>query len=97
MKKSTKRTAAIIGIIVLLSVYLITFVLAFLDFPGSDRLFCIGIGATILVPILVWFYIWVYGKLTHTKTIADIYTAENGSEQTTDPAAPTKKRQDSPK
>lgn len=97
MKKSTKRTAAIIGIILLLSVYLITFVLAFLDFPGSDRLFRIGIGATILVPILVWFYIWIYGKLTHTKTIADIYATENGSEQTADTAASTKKRQDSPK
>lgn len=77
MKKSHKRIAAIIGIVLLLSVYLITFVLAFLDFPGSERLFRIGIGATILVPILVWFYIWIYGKLTHKKTIADIYTAED--------------------
>lgn len=94
MKKSTKRTAAIIGIILLLSVYLITFVLAFLDFPGSDRLFRIGIGATILVPILVWFYIWVFGKLTHTKTIADIYTADDGSEQAADTASATSKRQD---
>lgn len=77
MKKSHKRIAAIIGIVLLLSVYLITFVLAFLDFPGSERLFRIGIGATILVPILIWFYIWVYGKLTHKKTIADIYTEED--------------------
>lgn len=94
MKKSTKRTAAIIGIILLLSVYLITFVLAFLDFPGSDRLFRIGIGATILVPILVWFYIWIYGKLTHTKTIADIYTEDNADGQTADMASAMSKKQD---
>lgn len=76
MKKSYKRIAAIVGIVLLLSVYLITFILAFLDFPGSARLFQIGISASILLPILIWFYIWVYGKLTHKKTIADIYTGE---------------------
>lgn len=71
MKKNHKRIAAIIGIVLLLSIYLITFVLALMDFEGADRLFRFGVGATFLVPIIVWFYIWIYGKFTQKKTIAD--------------------------
>lgn len=57
-----QRIAALICVILLVLLYLITLLFAILDFDGSDRLFAVSLMATIGVPILLWIYIWVYGK-----------------------------------
>lgn len=80
MKKRTKQVAAIICIILLVLLYVATLIVSLLDFPGSDRLFAACLVATVGLPILLWIYIWVYGKYTQKKTIADIFPETGDSE-----------------
>lgn len=69
-KRTPKQIAALVGVIVLVAMYLITLVVACLDFEGSGRLFQACIVLTIALPILIWIYIWMYGVLTQKKTTA---------------------------
>lgn len=62
-KKTPKRIAALICVILLLSLYIFTFIVALLDFPGSDRLFAACLIATIGVPILLWIYLAIYRRM----------------------------------
>ncbi|GFI03882.1 MAG: hypothetical protein HFI44_10140 [Lachnospiraceae bacterium] len=64
MKRKPKQIAAIICIILLVLLYVATLVVSLLDFPGSDELFAACLMATIGLPILLWIFIWCYGKLT---------------------------------
>lgn len=78
MKNKPKQIAAIICIVLLVLLYVATLIVSVLDFPGSDRLFGACIIATIGLPILLWIFIWVYGKYTQIKTIADIFPEDEG-------------------
>lgn len=81
MKKKTKQIAAWICIVLLVLLYVATFVMAFMDFPGAGALFRACLGATIGLPVLLWIYIWLYGKVTdkHTPASLDLFqTGENG-------------------
>lgn len=71
MKKSPKQIAAMTCVILLVLLYIVTLVVAILDFPGSDRMFASCLLATIGLPILLWIYIWVYGKFSGRRTITD--------------------------
>lgn len=73
MKKKHKRIAAMICIILLLLLYIATLVVSILDFPGHDRLFAACLGATVGLPILLWLYIGLFGKLTDRRTMADLF------------------------
>lgn len=66
-KKSAKRIAAVICIALLVLLSLATLVTAFLDFPGSDRLFQGCLVASVSLPILFWIYIWLYGKVRERR------------------------------
>lgn len=55
-----KKIVAIIGVIILVSLYIITFIVAILNKPGSEQLFKACIYATIMIPILIYVYIWIY-------------------------------------
>ncbi len=70
MKLKPKQIAAIICIALLVLLYVATLVISLLDFPGSDRLFAACLVATIGLPILLWIYIWLYGKFTGKKSLA---------------------------
>lgn len=59
MKKG-KRILAWIGIALLLSMYLITFLLAIFDKSASMTMFRASFGCTILVPIMLYAYALVY-------------------------------------
>ena len=78
MKNRPKQIAAIICIVLLVLLYVATLIVSVLDFPGSDRLFGACIIATIGLPILLWIFIWVYGKYTQKRTIADIFPEDEG-------------------
>ncbi len=71
MKKTPKQIAAMICVILLVLLYIVTLIVAILDFPGSDRMFAACLMATIGLPILLWIYIWVYGRFAGRHTIAD--------------------------
>lgn len=76
MKRKPKQIAAIICIVLLVLLYVATLVVSLLDFPGSDQLFIACLTATIGLPILLWVYIWIYGRLTQKSTIAEIFPEE---------------------
>lgn len=69
---TSKQIVAIIGIILLVLLYVVTLVLAFVDPAVTGNLFAICLFATIIVPVLIWIYTWMYGKLTGKSTMADL-------------------------
>ena len=82
MKQKPKQIAAIICIVLLVLLYVDTQVISLLDFPGSDRLFAACLMATVGLPVLLWIYIWLYGKYTGRKTLAtDAPKEESGEEE----------------
>ncbi len=71
--KRHKQIAAIIGIVLLAGLYLVTLILALCRFEGASSLFMGALACTVVVPILIWIYIWLYGLLTRKKTIATLF------------------------
>ena len=80
MYSKKQRIAALIGIILLVALYIVTFISAVFEFPGSQKLFFLCLFATVAVPILIWFYTWIYGKLTDKKTFADFSNLDEEEE-----------------
>lgn len=68
---TSKQLVAWIGIILLLALYVITLLAAIFDTSASGKLFALCLLATVAVPLLIWIYTWMYGKLTGKHTIAD--------------------------
>lgn len=69
---TSKQIVAIIGIVLLVLLYVVTLIVAFADNSASGNLFVVCLFATIAIPVLVWIYTWMYGKLTGKSTIADL-------------------------
>ena len=61
-----KRIAAIIGIVLIVSMYLISFLSAFFATKYSHGLFMASIFSTIVIPIMIYLFITVY-KMVHKK------------------------------
>lgn len=70
-KFTPKRIAAIIGMVLLISLYVITLLVSIFDKSSDGKWVMISIGATFAIPFLLWIYIWIYGQMTGKKTIAD--------------------------
>lgn len=79
--KRHKQIAAIIGIVLLVGLYLVTFILALCRFDGASSLFMGALACTIIVPVLIWIYIWLYGLLTRKKTIASLFPESPSDEE----------------
>lgn len=73
MKKKTKQVLAILAIVILLGLYIATFLFALMDSPNSGRMFQACLFATIGVPLLLWIYMWGYGILTKKDTMATFF------------------------
>lgn len=58
-----KRILALIGVILLLGMYIVTFVFAMMKNPASDGLFKASIFCTLTIPILLYGYQLVYKLL----------------------------------
>ena len=77
MKNSkSKRVLALIGIILLLCLYIVTLVLAIIGNENTTPWFMACICATIIVPVLIWAYNWLYGRLKQ-----DVYDAAEKAEK----------------
>ena len=59
----SKRILAIIGCILLVSMYVVTIVLALTDDPNTMNAFRASIYCTIIVPVLIWAYSFIYRLL----------------------------------
>ena len=84
MKRKPKQIAAIICIILLVMLYVATLVVSLLDFPGSDRLFAACLLATIGLPILLWIYIWIYGRFTQNVSLMDMPIEDENVDEISD-------------
>ncbi len=67
-----KQIAAILGVVLLALLYVVTLIVAIVDTSASGKLFGVCLVATFAVPLLLWIYIWMYGKLTGKATMADL-------------------------
>lgn len=72
MKDKMKRIVALIGVILLAGSIITTLVLALMGYTFESKLFLGFIIADICLPILLWIYIWLFGKLTGKHTIASL-------------------------
>lgn len=70
-KITSKQIVAVGGIVLLVLMYIITLFAAIFDSSASARLFRMCLFATAAIPLLIWIYIWMYGKLKGRHTIAD--------------------------
>jgi amino acid permease len=62
--KKAKRIAALIGIILIASMYLISFISAFFATEAAPGLFLASVFVTIVIPIMIYGFQLVY-RLTH--------------------------------
>lgn len=70
--RTPRQIAALVCVILLAAMYLVTFLVACLDFPGWNKLFAGCLLMTIALPILLWLYIWLYGIYTRKHTMASL-------------------------
>ena len=69
---TVKRAAAVAGIVLLVALYVVTFVSALIGTEGAGRLFRFSLGMTIAVPIFLWIFIWCVGRLTDKGSMASL-------------------------
>lgn len=81
-KMTSKQVVAIIGVLLLIALYIVTLAAAFLDASASGTLFSLCLYATVTIPLIIWVYTWMYGKLTGKKTIADFENGINSKNNT---------------
>lgn len=79
-KVTSKQIVAILGIVLLVLLYLVTLFAAIFDTSATGTLFAMCLFATIAVPLLIWVYTWMYGKLTGKHTIADLDIGQTGKD-----------------
>ena len=70
-KITSKQVVAMAGVVLLVALYIVTLIVAIVNPGESGNLFQICLVSTIAVPILIWIYVWMYGKLTNKHTFAD--------------------------
>ncbi|MCM1174838.1 MAG: hypothetical protein NC341_07270 [Blautia sp.] len=69
-KRTPKQIAALLCVIILVLMYLITLIVACLDFPGADKMFAACLLTTVALPILLWLFIWFYGMMKERQAEA---------------------------
>ena len=84
--KKVKRILAIIGIVLLVSLYVITIILALTDDPNTMNAFRASVYCTFLVPVLIWAYTFIYKLLKNNygDESDDKFTIPNDTEQKTE-------------
>lgn len=80
-KKTPKQIAALVAVVLLLSMYVITFIVACVAPVDTGNLFGACLFATMAIPLLAWIYIWIYGQMTGKKTIADLNWLQDPEER----------------
>ncbi len=84
--KKLKKIFAIIGVVILLGMYLLTFISAIFATPNSHALFLGSLAATIIVPIFLYAYSLIY-RVIYKNDKQDIQnTSETKSKKAFDEA-----------
>ncbi len=61
--KNMKRILAMAGVIILVGLYVMTLVFALLDSPKAQNWLFASLGATVVIPTLLYIYLWIYRLL----------------------------------
>lgn len=69
-KVTSKQVVAMCGVILLVLLYIATLLAAIFDTSASANLFWVCLMCTIIVPIIIWIYTWLWGRL-HDKSDSD--------------------------
>ena len=75
--KKVKQILAILGIVVLLSLYVITLVCAIVDNSNTMRMFQASIVASFIIPVLIWAYGFIYRLIKKSSNDAEEATKKN--------------------
>lgn len=67
-----KQIAAIVCIVLMVLVYVAALIAALVDKSAGGLWFKAAILATIILPVMTWIYLGIYGLVTGKKTIADM-------------------------
>lgn len=60
-----------IGVVLLILMYVTTLILALVDNSASHSFFAMSLAGTLVIPIIIFIYSWMYGRITGKKTIGD--------------------------
>lgn len=71
-KWTAKRIVALIGVFFLVAIYIASLFISLLIPERADDMLLLCIFGTVAIPLLIWIYVWMYGKLTGKRTIADV-------------------------
>lgn len=74
--KKAKRILALIAVILIVGFILATFVMSFLDFPNKDTIFFTCMLCCIMLPIIAWILMWIFGAITGRKNVASYRSTE---------------------
>lgn len=80
-KITSRQVVALTGVILLALLYIVTLIVACVDKTASARWFWMCLFATIAIPLLIWIYTWVYGKLTGKHTLTEFKSENAESDQ----------------
>ena len=58
-----KRVLALIGVGILILMYLLLLIFAIIDFAGWQRYFFACLGATIIIPAILWINMYLYDRM----------------------------------
>lgn len=71
-KITSRQIVALIGVILLVLLYVTTLLVAIFAPQDCFNLFMICLVCTIIVPLIAWFYSWMYARRTGKKAIGDV-------------------------
>ena len=61
--KKAKQILAIIGVILLVALYVTTLIFAITDNTGTMSMFVASVVATVVIPVLIWAYTFIFKLL----------------------------------
>ena len=70
-KRNSRQIVAIVGVALLILLYVVTLVAAIADSSQSAGWFRICLFATFALPLVIWIYSWMHGRLTGKSAIGD--------------------------
>jgi len=68
---TSKQVVAIIGVVLLVLMYIVTLLLAIFDNSSSGKFFMLSLCCTLVIPIIVFLYSWMWARLTGKKLVGD--------------------------
>ena len=70
-KITSRQVVALAGAVLLVLLYVVTLIAAVMDHSASADWFRLSLFATVALPLVIWLYSWMYGRLTGKPAAGD--------------------------